>query len=783
MFRLLTFFIVLVSSSFLFGQSAVNFSGTITSTKAVPLPGANIHLLNTNKGTATDDHGKFELKNVSTGTYRIQISAIGYAAVEQSIEIGEQTSSLQVELKEEDSQLEAIVVTAEKKEEELQKIPVSISALSFRQIQQYRLWNSKDITAIVPNLYSADPGDGRNVTSLRGITSTSYDPAVATFIDGVSQFGLDTYISQLFDVERIEVLRGPQGTLYGRNAMGGVINIITRQPTNITKGFAEVSMGNYGQQRYAIGFQTPLIKDKLFLGVAGVYDQMDGFYKNKFSNSNFDKKNSLTGNYYLKYLANAQWVFTLNVKHNNNRNKGAFPLNYLPLNSANYYAVNQNAVTEMVDNTFNSGLTLSYAGSKMNFTSQTSYQSNLRYYENQLDGDFSPADVVTIFNNYGGKWNQVNVFTQEFKFASPVNSSSPFQWTVGAYLYAQNNPTKQATRFGADAAALAGDTNFSLINTTTATNTGAALFGQATYAISKKLDLTAGLRYDYERKEMSVLGEYQHDPNPNPIFTTRSDTTASVSYSALSPKVNLAYKLTGQSIVFGSYTRGFRTGGLTQLSPDPSQPPLYTYKPEYSNNIEVGVKNTFFANQLRANLALFYTEVTDAQVPTLVLPYAITVTKNTGSLSSKGIELELAATPLKGLQVEYNAGINDATYNKLQVSQDVDLSGKKQLFTPAITSMLAIQYNYSVASSQKIKLMIRGEWSYLGDQYFNLNNSIKQSGYSLLNTRIGMAIKNVELQFWARNLADQTYISYAYDFGAAHLGNPKNYGITLRVNF
>ena len=403
MFRLLTFFIVLVSSSFLFGQSEVNFSGTITSTKAVPLPGANIHLLNTNKGTATDDHGKFELKNVSTGTYRIQISAIGYAAVEQSIEIGEQTSSLQVELKEEDSQLEAIVVTAEKKEEELQKIPVSISALSFRQIQQYRLWNSKDITAIVPNLYSADPGDGRNVTSLRGITSTSYDPAVATFIDGVSQFGLDTYISQLFDVERIEVLRGPQGTLYGRNAMGGVINIITRQPTNITKGFAEVSMGNYGQQRYVIGFQTPLIKDKLFLGVAAVYDQMDGFYKNKFNNSNFDKKNSLTGNYYLKYLANAQWVFTLNVKHNNNRNKGAFPLNYLPLNSANYYAVNQNAVTEMVDNTFNSGLTLSYAGSKMNFTSQTSYQSNLRYYENQLDGDFSPGDVVTIFNNYGGK--------------------------------------------------------------------------------------------------------------------------------------------------------------------------------------------------------------------------------------------------------------------------------------------------------------------------------------------------------------------------------------------
>ncbi|WP_315816025.1 TonB-dependent receptor plug domain-containing protein [Paraflavitalea speifideaquila] len=124
----------------------------------------------------------------------------------------------------------------------------------------YRLWNTKDITAIVPNLYSADPGDNRNVTSIRGITTTSYDPAVATYIDGVNQFGLDTYISQLSDIERIEVLRGPQGTLYGRNAMGGVINIITKQPGNHLTGFAEANMGNYGQHRIAAGIRTPLIK-------------------------------------------------------------------------------------------------------------------------------------------------------------------------------------------------------------------------------------------------------------------------------------------------------------------------------------------------------------------------------------------------------------------------------------------------------------------------------------------------------------------------------------------
>ncbi len=134
----------------------------------------------------------------------------------------------------------------------------------------------------MPNLYSANPGDDRNVTSIRGVTSTSYDPAVATYVDGVNQFSLDTYISQLFDVERIEVLRGPQGTIVWKKRDGGVINIITKQPGNETSGFAEANIGNYGQQRYNIALRTPLIKNKLFLGVSGMYNSLGGFYTNDY---------------------------------------------------------------------------------------------------------------------------------------------------------------------------------------------------------------------------------------------------------------------------------------------------------------------------------------------------------------------------------------------------------------------------------------------------------------------------------------------------------------------
>ena len=778
--------IVVIFSAY--GQSSGSLSGTITDTQSEPIAGVSVHLLNTNIGAITDVVGNFTI-SAPVGTYIVQTTAIGFAGVEKTIVIlPTGTERLLIQLAEASTQLDDVIVTAQKKEEVLQSIPVSITSLSSRQVLEYRLWNSKDLTAIVPNLFSSNPGDNRNVTSIRGITSTSYDPAVATYIDGVNQFGLDTYIAQLFDVERIEVLRGPQGTLYGRNAMGGVINIITKQPSHTTDGFAEINFGTYGQQRYSGGVRTPLIKDKLFLGISGVYDRMDGFYTNQFSNTKFDKKSSLIGNYYLHYLAGPRWTFTFNLKHNENRNRGAFTLaSSVSEALQNPYQVNQNAATKMIDNIFNTSLSILYHGPRFNFTSQSAYQSNYRYYQDPIDGDFSPNDIVTIINNYGKKWNNTSVRTQEFRFTSPAALGSRLQWTAGTYLFHQESPVKQATRFGNDAG-LYGipDSNFSTIITSKGQSTGAALFGQATFRASDHFDLVGGLRYDYEYKKQSVLGEYQHDPNPDPIFATRPDTTASIRFYAFSPKLGATWHATENQTLFITYSRGYRTGGLTALSSDPSQPPLYRYKPEYSGNAELGIKNTFLNNQLMVNFTVFYVTITDAQVPTLILPDAITITKNAGKLTSKGMELELSAMPVKGLNIEYNAGFTQARYNTLTLSQNgsaVDLSGKRQIFTPDATSMLALQYGISVGAKKQWKIVGRGEWMYLGKKYFDLANTLDQPSYSLLNARFGVGVAGFEVMFWGRNLTDKRYIDYAYDFGAAHLGNPRNYGVTIRKNF
>ena len=186
------------------------------------------------------------------------------------------------------------------------------------------------------------------------------------------------------------------------------------------------------------------------------------------------------------------------------------------------------------------------------------------------------------------------------------------------------------------------------------------------------------------------------------------------------------------------------------------------------------------------NITAFYTAINNAQVPTLILPDAITITKNAGELRSKGIELEAGASFFKGFEITYNLGYTHAEYQSLKVSQggsEVNLNGKRQIFTPDLTSMLAAQYSYSLNKKQDLKIILRGEWKYLGTQFFDLANTIRQSSYHLLNTRAGLTAKNFEIMFWMRNITDKKYIGYAYDFGAIHLGNPRTYGVTLTGKF
>jgi iron complex outermembrane receptor protein len=299
--------------------------------------------------------------------------------------------------------------------------------------------------------------------------------------------------------------------------------------------------------------------------------------------------------------------------------------------------------------------------------------------------------------------------------------------------------------------------------------------------------VTGGLRYDYERQLEHVMGEYQHAGMPSAIIT-QPDTAGRVSFHALSPKLGLDYSFDASSMLYAVWSRGYRTGGLTQLSGDPSSLPLVGFRPEYSNNYEVGLKSTVAQGVLRFNVAVFYSHINDAQVPTLVLPDAITVTRNTGRLNSHGAEADVAAVVLRGLELDYHFGYTYTKFSDLTVSQNgsaVDLAGRHQVFSPDITSMLALQYSASLGAEgwkRRWKAVVRGEWKYLGTTYYDLANAIKQSPYSLFHLRAGFAGPGIELLCWGRNVGDKRYVDYAYDFGAYHLGDPRSYGVTVYLN-
>lgn|GEM_PF-1729653 len=375
--------------------------------------------------------------------------------------------------------------------------------------------------------------------------------------------------------------------------------------------------------------------------------------------------------------------------------------------------------------------------------------------------------------------------SQEFRLSSPASSIiSPLKWLTGSYLFYNRSPTKQGIHIGENGdLAGAEDKNFTSINTNWTEGYGLALFGQGTYNLSSNFRVTFGIRYDYEYKNQRIRAEYMADEAE--VILARSDTSTANGFSNFSPKVGAEYQFCSNSNVYFNYSRGFRAGGISQLSGD-AREALQIFDPENSDNWEVGSKNTFLKNKLQLNVALFSTSVGNAQVPTLLLPEAIIVTRNAGKLHSRGVEVELRLKPLKQIEFNYNMGYTHARYEVLTIPVDGTAKvyeNSRQIFTPDITSGLSVDFTSEINRKSDLKLTGHIEWRRIGDQYFDLANRYHQPDYDLLNANIGIQIKKMSFVFYGKNLADQVYVDYAYDFGAAHLGNSRIYGLLIRTLF
>ena len=482
---------------------AQSIKGKITGSNANAVEAASISILNTEKTTATNKYGEFVL-TLPNGNYTMVVSFVGYATQTKTVQIeNSKSATINFTLTEQSRQLDEVVVSSEKKEEKLQKTPLAVSVLNAQQLKNYRIWDVRDQTAVVSDLFVIEHSGsaGANFVYVRGIMGFTPEQSVATYIDGVYQFDYWSAPSPYNNIERIEILRGPQGRLYGRNSLAGAINVITKQPTNTTTAQVELNVGNYGLQRYSAAINTPIIKNKLFLGADIMYTQRGAVFTNQ--GKGYDPQYGQAFGVNLKYLANNKLSFDFNVKEKFSKDHGAYPwqtfsnIDTLIKSPGAYNISYSNLNIEQLAN-INTSFTVRYSAKKFNIISISAYNNFHQNYPGNLDGDYTVADIFSYYVTY---LHDQNNFSQEVRISSKENNSK-FKCLGGMYPFSQKYD--KVTTFNYDTGAVAlgyAPSLYSSVNYNPVHNTCISFFGQLGYNLSSKWTITLGRRFDYEKKD------------------------------------------------------------------------------------------------------------------------------------------------------------------------------------------------------------------------------------------------------------------------------------------
>jgi iron complex outermembrane receptor protein len=773
---------------------AQSIGGTVKSQSGEGIAFANISVLNTNVSTVSDKSGAFSL-NLADGSYQIAVSAIGFSSKVQSVEVSGGSARLELELENSTETLGEVVVTANKREEDILQVATSITSLSAQKVEQSRTVGLTNLTALVPNYLYQELGVGfQQIQAIRGIQVFSENPAVATYFDDVNNLDILANGFMFTDIERIEVLRGPQGTLFGRNAMGGVVNIITKKPTNRTEGFAEVGIGNLALQRLTAGFKTPIVKEKLFLGINMLYQSRNGYWENDTTGTNATDgqivgktvggEKNLYGNVYLKWLPSAKFSATLNVKGQLDKSDNtSFFVSQRneTVAFANPNKINLSRIGEHERNIVNSALTLKYYGSGFTLTSISALQ--------RIGLSFKDIDFPGYYHSFyekaiGEALPPQNVLSEELRI-NGATANQKMKYTAGLFYFTQVG-YEPSTNLAYELAP-----NAYSIFRNKSNNNGVAVFSELTYKITGNLSASVGLRYDSENRESTFNGFGDASFVGGVFKQAKPDTTVSGTYSALSPKVALSYALNEKSNLYATYTRGFRAGGVNAQKLPTNVP--QKFDPEYSNNYEIGYKVLALGNRLSVGASAFYIQWQDLQFFNLVAPFTY-ARENVGDATSTGFELEASAIPVKGLQLDGSFGLASAKYGHIHLKRVNFFTGKefevvaednKLSNTPSHTVFFGTQYTAKL--NEKLSLVLRGEVRNMGEFYTDIQNTLKQPAYTLLNANIALAYGNYSLSIWGQNLTDEAYLAFGNadtSFGrSVRTAAPRTFGLTLKAQF
>ncbi|MDG2520321.1 TonB-dependent receptor [Caulobacter segnis] len=719
--------------------------------------------------------------------------------------------------------IEEIVVTAQKRSENLQDVPVSVTAITSQALQNQGVTNVMGLNNVAPGLrVSAGDAAANPKIFIRGVGLSDFNPnassGVGVYVDGVFVGSPLAQMAGFYDLGQVEVLRGPQGTLYGRNTNGGAINVTTRRPTFTWTGDARAEYATYEAVNLQGGVGGPLVEDKLAFRLAGQMVEDNGYTFNRVTGDDVNATKYWAGRLSLLFTPTEDIEVLGKFERFSNRGDATAPQHraLFPSSAAvtgpnglcmpGAYA--SGACTDLMGyadtdkdiragdynqegkdrvDTWNASTQIDWDLGSVALVSVTAFQhANRNALENT---DSSPAQMIEI--NYRAR---AKAFTQELRLQSD-DPSAALKWVLGGFYMDEtirDNSIQDVLRdyrpffqSPENPLGISPDDSVAIFGYPYTQKTKSyALFGQADYSLTERLTVTAGLRYSADDKRFDYRSEIENGLAT--ILTSKQDKT----FSAWSGRLGARYALTDDVNVYATYNRGFKSGGFFGgLATTPTE--LEPYDNEKLDAFEIGLKGEFFDRRLRFNASGFYYDYQDQQVFAQALRNGLTVLVLDNAASSKvwGAEFELTARPTANLQLDAGLSLLDAEYGDF-ISEGQDYTGNRLPQAPKATLNLAANHILPLGSAGEIVTHL--DATYSSKIYFDNSNAerLSQDGVWVAGAQVSWRAPSggLEAGVFARNLFDENWfvsISNIDSLGVDLLtyNRPRSLGVFLRYSY
>jgi iron complex outermembrane recepter protein len=668
-----------------------------------------------------------------------------------------------------ESGLMEITVTARKRIETVQSIPETIEAFGAQEITDAHITKIDDLGTFVSNLNITTRADNTPDVVLRGVGSFGVVSGVGFYANDVQLF--DGQAVRTEDIERIEVLKGPQGTLYGGSNIGGAIKYVTKLPTDDFDAGASFEFGNYGTQTYSGFVSGPLVSGLIDARASFFDSHTDGYIYDTILNRTVDGGSERGGRLTFLYK-NDDTTVTLYLNSDWNNTGAGANLYYRP-DSPTDYSLN---VTDGTDPTYLRGLysaTLKVEQGLADHLSLTSISSYFHSYADvTVDIDKGPLPLLTGYQKFKN-----DIGSEELRLAN--SSDGAFKWLVGVFAQANDPSVFTVTRAfngdPSDDAALADPTLYSDQNTdVTQQHREYAAFGNASYDWAN-WTFESGLRVDYENSWLADRLYGISDDQRN---------------TEVLPKLSASYHFDKDIMGYTTVSRGFQPGDLVEQFDAAGNPYVAKYKPETTWNYELGLKSTLF-DRVRINAAVFYIDYRDRLFQTVALEASqfVQVTQNIGASHNYGGEFDVSARLTQDLLFTTSFGVTKAIwgnvpYYDLDLNQPTNLSGRTAPYTPAYQGSVSLDWSHHL--TEGLLLGARVDSSFVGQHYWDPTDHFEQPAYQLVNLGIRLEGGKWSVAGHVFNVFDKLYntefVSAAEvqaPFNVAGIGRPRLWTVSL----